>query len=229
MMDEPMAPDDDIRPIDRPDALRALDDVTAPDRLRRAVEERVASAQRSRTRRGGRLLPRQRFGGVLALAGALAVVLVVLGALAGSILTDETGSPSVRAVAPVALRAPTAPAPTAIAGSDLLAAKAGPIAFPTWTRAGWRAIGARSDTIRGHDVRTVFYVDGAGRRIGYAIADAQLSVVGGRRVTRSGAQLRVLAHGATVIVTWRRAGRTCILAGRGVPVERLLTLASYAA
>jgi len=228
-MDELMAPDDDIRPIDRPEALRALDDVTAPDRLRRAVAERVAGAQRRQNRRGRSLLPRQRLGGVLAFAGAAAVVLVVLGALAGSILTSETGSPSVRALAPVALRAPTAPAPAAIAGSDLLAAKAGPIAFPTWTRAGWRAVGARSDTIRGHDVRTVFYADGAGRRIGYAIADAQLPVTGGRRVTRRGTQLRVLADGATSIVTWRRAGRTCILAGRGVPVERLLTLASYAA
>jgi hypothetical protein len=229
MMDEPMTPDDDIRPIDPPQALRALDDVVAPDRLRRAVAERVAGAQPSRVRRGGSPLPRTRLGGVLALAGAVAAVLVVLGALAGSILTDETGSPSVRAVAPVALRAPTAPAPAAIAGSDLLAAKAGPIAFPTWARAGWHAVGVRSDTIRGHDVRTVFYVDGAGRRIGYAIADAQLPVAGGERVTRRGAQLRVLAHGATAIVTWRRAGRTCILAGRGVPVERLLTLASYAA
>jgi len=229
MMDQPMAPDDDIRPFDRPQTLRALDDVTAPDRLRRAVEEGVVDAQRSGIRRGGSPLPRRRLGGVLALAGALAAVLVVLGALAGSILTDETGSPNVRAVAPVALRAPTAPAPAAIAGSDLLAAKAGPIAFPTWTRAGWRAVGARSDTIRGHDVRTVFYVDGAGRRIGYAIADAQLPVAGGRDVTRGGTQLRVLAHGSTSIVTWRRAGRTCILAGRGVAVERLLTLASYAA
>jgi hypothetical protein len=228
MMDEPMTPDDDIRPIDRPEALRALDDVIAPDRLRRAVEERVAGAQRSRTRRGGSPLP-QKLGGVLALAGAVAAVLVVLGALAGSILTDETGSPSVRAVAPVALRAPTAPAPAAIAGSELLAAKTGPIAFPTWASAGWHAVGARSDTIRGHDVRTVFYADAAGRRIGYAIADAQLPVAGGERVTRRGAQLRVLARGATAIVTWRRAGRTCILAGRGVPVERLLTLASYAA
>jgi hypothetical protein len=39
----------------------------------------------------------------------------------------------------------------------------------------------------------------------------------------------VLERGARSVVTWRRAGRTCILAGRGVPVERLLTLASYAA
>ncbi|HEX7289820.1 MAG TPA: hypothetical protein VF250_01725, partial [Conexibacter sp.] len=61
------------------------------------------------------------------------------------------------------------------------------------------------------------------------IADASLPVAGGELVTRRGARLRVLARGQTAIVTWRRAGRTCILAGRGVPLERLLTLASYAA
>ncbi|HEU4703078.1 MAG TPA: hypothetical protein VFS37_11410 [Conexibacter sp.] len=218
-----MASEDDIRPVDPPEALRALDDVVAPDRLRIAVAERAAGARRD----DGRL--RRRLVSVLAAAGALAAVLAVLGLFADRILVDEPAGPGVRAVAPVALRAPTAPAPAARPGGELLAAKAGPIAFPTWTRAGWRAVGARSDTVRGHDVRTVFYVDGSGRRIGYAIADAPLPVSGGEAVTRRGAQLRVLARGATAIVTWRRAGRTCILAGRGVPVERLLALASYAA
>jgi len=225
MMDdhaEQMTPEDDIRPIDPPDALRALDDVAAPDRLRLAVAERVAHAGRAHGRER-----RLRLGG--ALAGAVAVVLVVLGLFASSILTDDGAAPNVRAVAPVALRAPTAPAPAALAGGELLAARAGPIAFPTWTRAGWRAVGARSDTIRGHAVKTVFYADGAGRRIGYAIADVQLPVAGGELVIRRGARLRVLSRGATAVVTWRRAGRTCILAGRGVPVGRLLTLASYAA
>jgi hypothetical protein len=226
MMDQPMARDDDIRPVDRPEALRALDDVVAPDRLRLAVAEHAAATPgaQERVRR-----PRARLGGVLVAAGALAVVLAVLGLFANSILTDETGSPGVRTIVPVALRAPTAPAPAAVAGTDLLAAKAGPIAFPTWTRAGWHAVGARRDTIRGHDVRTIFYADGAGRRIGYAIADARLPVAGGELVTRRGTQLRVLERGVRSVVTWRRAGRTCILAGRGVAVERLLTLASYAA
>jgi len=221
-----MTTDDDITPTDPPAALRALEDVVAPDRLRLAVAERAADARREQ-RRERRL--RTRLGGVLVVACGVAVMLVVLGLLAGAILDDEPAAPSVRAVAPVALRAPTAPAPAARPGGELLAAQAGPIAFPTWTRAGWQAVGARRDTIGGHDVRTVFYGDGAGGRIGYAIADARLPVAGGELVTRRGARLRVLARGATAIVTWRRAGRTCILAGRGVPVERLLRLASYAA
>ena len=134
-----------------------------------------------------------------------------------------------RAVAPIALRAATAPAPATRPGGELLAARVGPIAFPAWTRAGWRAVGARSDTVSGHALRTVFYADAAGQRIGYVIADARLPVAGGQLVTRRGVQLRVLARGATSVVTWRRDGRTCILAGRGVPVGWLLTLASYAA
>jgi len=223
---ERMASQDDIETNDPPAALRALDDVVAPDRLRLAVAEQAASAQRAH-RRERRL--RVRLGGVLAGAGAGAAVLVVLGLFANGILTNETAAPGVRAVAPVALRAPTAPAPAVRPGGELLVAQAGPIAFPTWTRVGWRAVGTRRDDVRGHVVRTVFYADGAGRRIGYAIADAQLPVAGGELVTRRGTQLRVLAHGETSIVTWRRAGRTCILAGHGVPVEQLLRLASYAA
>jgi hypothetical protein len=226
MMDAEMTRDEHMRPVDPPAALRALDDVVAPDRLRLAVAERVAEAKRAQA--GERRL-RVRLGGVLTAAGAAALVLVVLGLLANSILRDETAPPGVRTVAPVALRAPTSPAPAARPGGELLVARAGPIAFPTWTRVGWHAVGARRDTVRGHDVRTVFYADAAGQRIGYAIADASLPVAGGEHVTRRGVQLRVLARGSTSVVTWRRAGRTCILAGRGVPVERLLTLASYPA
>jgi hypothetical protein len=222
-----MTPDEPIRPVDPPEALRALEHVFAPDRLRAAIGEQVARAQETQRRGGATWRPR--LGGVVALAGAVAVMLVVLGLFAGSVLQDESPPPGVRAVAPLALRAPTAAAPAARPGGELLAARVGPIAFPTWTRAGWRAVGMREDTVGGRPLRTVFYADAAGRRIGYAIADARLPAAGGQLVTRRGVRLRVLARGETAIVTWRRAGRTCILAGRDVPLERLLTLASYAA
>ncbi|HET6449636.1 MAG TPA: hypothetical protein VFG31_11065 [Conexibacter sp.] len=227
-----MLPDDDTRPVDPPDALRALDDVVAPDRLRLAVAAQVEDVGR---RQAALRLPRMRLS-LVRLAAALAVpvvVIVVLAIVAQQILGPPDGgmavTPSVRAIAPVALRAPLESAPAARPGGELLVAQAGPIAFPTWTRIGWHAVGARRDTVRGHAVRTVFYADVAGRQIGYAIADAQLPVAGGRLVNRRGAHLRVLARGATSVVTWRRDGRTCILASRGVPVGRLLTLASYAA
>lgn len=209
-------------------ALRALDDVTAPGALRRDVTEAVAraTAPHARRRRAWRL-PR---AGALAGASALLAVLVVAIVLTGG--GDGGGggaTPSVTDVARVALRPAAAPAPVARPGGELLTASAGPIAFPTWTRAGWHAVGERTDTIGGHELRTVFYADGSGRRIGYAIADAALPVVGGRLVERHGARLRVLASGGTRVVTWRRDGRTCILAGRDVATGRLLTLAAYAA
>jgi hypothetical protein len=223
-----MTPDEHTPNVDPPETLRALDEVVAPDRLRRAVAEAVADAQRAQARHGRRL--RLGLGGALAAAGAAAALLLVLLAIVGGGGgTGGTAIPTAREVAQVALRPVAAPAPAARPGGELLRAHAGPIAFPTWTHAGWRAVGARSDTLGGHRLQTVFYADAAGRRIGYAIADARLPVHGGRLVMRRGAQLRVLDRGATAVVTWRRDGRTCVLAGRGVAVGRLLTLASYAA
>lgn len=232
MMDDDMTDDEHTHEVPRPEALRALDDVVAPDSLRLAVGQQVAEVQRRQELRlpRYRLVP-HRFA-LLAVALPL-VTVIVLSFMAQRLITSSghNGTPvtGVRSVASVALRPPSDPAPAARPGGELLRAHAGPIAFPTWTRAGWHAVGARSDLIRGHELQTVFYADEAGRRIGYAIADAQLPVRGGQVVTWRGARLRVLDRGATSVVTWRRDGRTCILAGRGVAVGRLLTLASYAA
>jgi len=235
MMDDDMTQDEHTHPVDPPEALRALDDVVAPDRLRRAVGEQVAEVERAEGRRRG-TRPRLWRGGALGVGLPIAaslLIFLVLAFMAQQLVNPGDGgspaAPGVRSVASVALRAPSDPAPAARPGGELLRAQAGPIAFPTWTRAGWHAVGARSDTVRGYELRTVFYADAAGRRIGYAIADAPLPVSGGQLVTLRGARLRVLDRGATAVVTWRRDGRTCILAGRGVPVGRLLTLASYAA
>src|SRR5215218_5131731 len=209
MMDDDMTDNELTQPEDKPEALRALDEVRAPDSLRLAVEHAVAGAERAQPARRRRM--RLQFGGALAAAAAVAAVLLVLAIGGGD---DGTAAPGVRAVAPIALRTATAPAPaaepTALRATappapaaergDELTARAGPISFPTWTRAGWRAVGARSDTVRGHDVQTVFYADADGQRIGYAIADAALPVSGGRVVTLRGARLRVLDHGATAVV-----------------------------
>jgi len=230
MMDDMRTDDEHIEHVDPPAALRALDDVVAPDRLRRAVAEHVAEARRRGVRRRLPELPRLRLGGALAAAGAVAAVLIVALVLTlGGGGNGGGSTPGVRDVAAVALRPALAAAPAARPGGELLAAHAGPIAFPTWRRAGWHAVGSRSDTVGDANVRTVVYADRAGRRIGYAIADGALPVSGGQLVTAHGTQLRVLEGGATAVVTWRRDGRTCVLAGHGVPVQRLLTLASYEA
>jgi hypothetical protein len=224
MREEPM----DRNETETPAALRALDEVRAPDALRLAVADAVAAAER---RHAARRRPLARLGALrppafaaagMALAVAIALVVVIVS-------TSGTGAPTVQQVADVALRPPVAAAPAARPGGELLTAHVDAIVYPTWARVGWHAVGMRTDTVGGHALRTVFYADAQGRRIGYAIADAALPVDGGRVVVRRGAQLRVLTRGGAEVVTWRRDGHTCILAGRGVDVARLVQLASYAA
>ena len=221
------AREDEARQQAAVEAVRALDDVVAPDSLRRAVADAVAQTPRAHARERRRL--RLRLGGALAAAGALAAILLVVVLGVGGDSGGGAVSPRVNDVAHVALAPATAPAPAVQPDGELLEANAGPIAFPSWTRAGWHAVGERTDTIDGRDLRTVRYADAAGREIGYAIADGPLPVTGGQVVDHRGARLRVLAYDGTQVVTWRRDGQTCILAGRGVALGRLLTLASYAA
>jgi anti-sigma factor RsiW len=212
-------------------AVRALD-VGAPVALRRAVEDAIeASATRSprvalpRIDGFAALRPRALLasGGALAAVAAAVLVLVLSG--------GSTSPPTVQEAARVALRSPSAPAPRALPSGDRLAVAVDGIVYPTWSQVGWHAVGQRMDTVGGHAIRTVYYANAKGVRVGYAIADGTaLPVAGGRLVTvANGAQLRVmrLADGDQ-IVTWRRAGHTCILtAGREMPTARLVTLASY--
>jgi hypothetical protein len=194
-------------------ALRTLECVGASDALRRSVERQVVAAATPR--------PRRTFVAVAA-TGLAAAVLALALALPGG------GAPSVQAAARVALLHATAPPPATRAGGELLDASVEGIAYPNWTRAGWTTTGMRTDTVEGRSVRTVFYADGTGARIGYAIAAGDaLALPDARAVRRHGVALRVLAIDGATVVTWRRDGHTCILAGHGVPAERLLTLASY--
>jgi hypothetical protein len=201
--------------------LAALEAVQAPASLRHAVTDAVRDARRAPARRRFALPPRP-----LTLAGgslaALAVGLVLLlGGGAGS-------APSVAQAAQLGLRPATAPAPASRAGGRVLAASVEGIAYPTWSHVSWRAVGARSDTLDGRRIHTVFYADASGARVGYSIAEGDaLPVRGGRVVERSGVAIRVLRLDGATAVTWQRGGHTCILAGRGVDPARLVRLASY--
>jgi hypothetical protein len=67
--------------------------------------------------------------------------------------------------------------------------------------------------------------------VGYTIVDgAPLPEPGGaRHVTANGVRLAVLRKGDATIVTWRRGGHTCVIAGRGKGVEgQLVKFASWA-
>ncbi len=211
-------------------ALQARDDA-APVALRSAITDAVEAA--TTRRRLAFTLPRSSAGvlrprPLLAAGSALAAAAVVLAlVLSGG---SPAGPPSVQQAARVALRSPSAAAPAALPGDHELAAAVGGIAYPTWSRVGWHAVGQRSDTVDGRAVRTVFYANARGARIGYAIAaGTALPVTGGRIVPVGSARLRVLRLGdGSQVVTWKRDGHTCILAaGRDVPTARLVTLASY--
>jgi hypothetical protein len=88
----------------------------------------------------------------------------------------------------------------------------------------------RHDTVGGRAATTVTYRGPAGD-VGYTIVDgAPLpEPEGARRVVSAGVPMRVFTKDGATVVTWRRGGHTCILAGRGRDAEaRLVAFASWA-
>jgi hypothetical protein len=100
--------------------------------------------------------------------------------------------------------------------------------FPNWSaRFGWRAIGQRTDRIGGRLAVTVYY-DRHGMRLAYTIVGAPTLASPAAQVTSvNGTQLRTLPLGGRQVVTWRRAGHTCVLSGSGVPIAELQRLAAW--
>jgi hypothetical protein len=202
--------------------LSRLDDVRAPDSLRRSIEALARDGIRARP-------PRAR----LRLRPAFAAALVAAAA-AGAIVALVTGPPSpptVLQASRLALRPATLPSPAENPHDrGVLVKSAAGIAYPYWGgKLGWRTAGARTDTLAGRTVTTVFYADGAARRIGYAIvAGRPLPIPNGAVMSRRGVTFHALtaADGVTIL-TWRRAGHTCILAARGVSVGTLAHLATW--
>jgi hypothetical protein len=234
--------------------LRSFD-VPAPERLHRRVESLVAEHQaperqslqhRGPERRGSesqdsrrgdrRFAPRASrrrpfaplgFIGVGAVALAIVVVAIAIaGGLGGS-----SHGPSVRQAAAPTLRAATLPAPpeSSVRHTQLAAAVDG-VKFPYWgERFGWRSTGTRTDRIAGRTVTTVFYTDGAGRRIGYAILAGTPAprIDGGQVAWRGDVPYRLLSENGASAVVWTRDGHLCVVSGRGVSSATLLRLASW--
>jgi hypothetical protein len=211
--------------------LRAVEllgavDVRAPASLRSQVEAMLTPARGGRRRAGLRGGPA---GVRLGLAGAAAAALT---AAAVAIGLSGGGSPglNVQQAAALTLSPATmgAPAENEAHRTQLQASVDG-VAFPYWKeRFGWRGSGARSDRVAGREVRTVFYSNAEGRRIGYAIASGEAPATrGGTVVRRWGVQYRVLSHDGATVVTWQRAGHLCVVGGRGVSASTLLGLASW--
>jgi hypothetical protein len=193
-------------------------DVRAPERLHGRIDALVAE----RTSRHKRTAPlRLGLAGAVALA-AIAAVLVASLSGGGSALTLRT------AVA-LTLRPATAPAPAPDPRHPgELAADIEGVAFPYWEdRFGWRSAGARTDSVDGRTVTTVFYARGH-QWIGYAIVSGSApSVSGGTTRTRGGTVYRFLAEDGARVVTWRREGHLCVVSGHGVSDATLMALASW--
>lgn len=190
----------------------------APARLRARIE-----AQRPST--GVRARRRLSYGGALvASLAAIALALVLI------LPAGTPGGPSVSQAAALASLGPAAPAPAAdpSAPGVKLRRQVGDLYFPNWTtKFGWRAVGQRADTIDGRPAVTVYY-EWHGRRVAYTIVAAPALATPAAHVTNvNGTELRTLDLDGRLVVTWRRAGHTCVLSASAVPAAELQTLAAW--
>jgi hypothetical protein len=193
-----------------PAALRARLELAHPPRRGRAA----------RGRRG-----RARALTAVAASG-LAAILVAAALLA----VGTGGGLTVADASAVAVRPAQAPAPRPAGdGPALPGLRAAGLAFPYWHDAfGYRAVGVRRDRLAGREATTVFYVR-AGARVAYTIVSGAPLPPGPATMetVRGGVWLRSLsAHGRTV-VTWVRAGHSCVLTGDATTLPTLLRLASW--
>ncbi len=207
-------------------------DISAPAALHDSVREMVAGASRTAgasSDRGRLALPRPSALLVGALASAAGLIVVLVLALGSS----GPSTPTILQASVLGLRDASIAAPeeNPRAPGQLAISTEG-IAYPYWQgRFGWQTAGARSDTLGGRKVTTVFYANSAGQRIGYSIvAGSALPIPGGgHTAVWRGTRFDVLRPGSATVVTWRRAGHTCILVGAKVSVKTLLTLANWQA
>ncbi len=204
-------------------------DAPAPESLHRRIESLVATHQDQRSARRashGRRFSPLGIAGAGAMVVAMVAIVIAIGLDNG---TTSTLSPN-QAAAPT-LRVATLPAPSENATHHAqLAVAVDGVPFPYWKdRFGWRSTGARSDRIGGRSVTTVFYTNGSGQRIGYAILSGTPAprISGGAIAWRGGVPYRLLTSNGAAVVTWLRNGHLCVVSGHGVASATLLRLASW--
>lgn len=192
----------------------------APLQLRERIErERQRAA--TQTWRGQLRVVLPAAFGALAILAAIVTIAVVGG----------TRPPTVPGVALIMLRGHEGPAPAGDPGNPaLLKAAVDGITFPSWSGPlGWPASGVRHDTLSGRKVTTVYYRGRSGAEIGYAIvAGKALDEPHGSVVRHRGVRFVVTDDGGRHVVTWRRAGHTCVISAPArVAVAKLLALVTY--
>lgn len=191
----------------------------APERLRLKIE----AARPSRAT----VAPRRfAYGGAAAAALAAVVLALVLALPSGT-----PGAPSVSDAAALAARGPaeSAPTPDPSMPAARLHQSVGDVYFPNWTsKFGWDAVGARTDKLGGRTAVTVFY-RWNGETIAYTIVHSPpLTAPSSAPASNwDGTRLRTLVVNGRTVVTWRRAGDTCVLSGSGVKADELQKLAAW--
>lgn len=209
-------------------------DVRAPDTLHNSIQALVATRTgagrwRLALRRCNPLargVALERWGlAAMAFVGLAATLVLVVELVAGG-----RGAFTVRDAAAATLRPATAGAPARDGKNPAeLVAAVGGVAFPYWAnRLGWRASGERTDRLAGRTIITVFYVDGRGRRLGYAIAGGtRPPPLDGAVAWRGRTSFHLFMQASAGAVAWLRTGHVCVLSGRGVPSSTLLRLAAW--
>jgi hypothetical protein len=212
------------------DFVRSID-TGAPASLHERVQALVAERSPREQSEGGRGHARSRRRLVPSLAGGTLAVAAVVVVLALVLSGGSSSSGEVSAASRLTLSEATMAAPAESASNRAeLAANVDGVSFPYWRESfGWRSTGARTDTLDGRAVKTVFYADAAGRRIGYAIVGGTppLSTGGGNVQWRDGHAYRVTRINGAEAVVWLRSGRLCVVSGHGVDGATLLALASW--
>jgi anti-sigma factor RsiW len=185
-------------------------EVPASDALHARVAELTADAA-----------PRKRSGwaiGGFATATAAILVAVVL------VLMPGASSPNVDQVVATAAQGPTSGAPAKDpANPAKLGVSVGSVRFPSWEGyAGWSASGARTDTINGRRVETVFYANADGATMRYSVVDgAPID-----SLDPAAAKYELTGSGDTRRIVWRAGGHTCIIKASGVAPDELERLIS---
>ena len=211
---------------------------TLYERERRVVDalhrtratERAPAALRARidaSRPSGAARARRRFafaGGAVAALAAIVLGLVL------ALPSGTPGAPSVSDAAALAARGPVqmAPVPDPSMPAARLQQSVGAVYFPNWaSRFGWKAVGARTDKLDGRKAVTVYY-RWKGDTIAYTIVHAPpLAQPSAKATNWDGTEFRALQLNGRQIVTWRRAGDTCLLSGTGITAAELQRLAAW--
>lgn len=161
----------------------------------------------------------------LGVAGTVGALVWTLAAVGGGQAAPTVAQAATIAVRP-AIASVAKPPDTAVTLPRLRAAG---LPFPYWEdRFGWRATGVRSDWLDGRLLTTVFYRRGDSR-IAYTIASGQALPAGAdaQAIARAGTSVASFSTDEGHVVTWLRRGHTCVLSGRGVPLDALLKLAVW--